>query len=109
GKGREYPTHYGAGGWLVLRHTRRRQRQPPVVERQTVHDLVVVVERRGLRAVDVRGRVGSFEIDHTATALVEKRMVHDIIEVVLFVPHNLLGTTPRPFGCCGFRVVHIAP
>jgi len=36
-----------------------------------VHDLVVVVERRGLRAVDERGAVGTLEIDHAATVLVE--------------------------------------
>ena len=64
---------------------RHGQIQSRIVERETIHDLVVIVARRLLlRAAERRG-VSPLEINQPPAVLIEERMLRGIVEVVVVV------------------------
>ena len=75
-----------------------------IVEFQSIHDLVVVVARRRCGIAGEGRRVGTFEVNHAPTVLIEEGMVNGIVEAVLVVGHDLLRAAPRPGQCGSLRV-----
>src|SRR5207302_10625424 len=64
---------------------RHRQIQARIVEREAIHDLVVIVVRRFLLRVGETRRVSTLEVNQSPAVLIEERMLGWIVEVVMVV------------------------